>query len=100
MHRINPKSFYLFNINHTYEDTRVKKQNDILQLFSHSSMGLYSAYAAIQQRLAKFKKGLWGKKEDFYLGIKSKQNFEKYLRTPGSRNDPNGSAWSWSNEGD
>lgn len=47
----------------------------------------------------KFMSTLYTKKENFVVGIKSKENFKDYMRTPGSRNDPEGSKWSWSNEG-
>lgn len=39
------------------------------------------------------------KKANFKKGIQSKENFMEYIRTPGSKDDPKGSKWSWSNEG-
>jgi hypothetical protein len=36
---------------------------------------------------------------NFKKGIQSKENFKQYIRTPGSKNDPEGSKWSWCNEG-
>lgn len=38
------------------------------------------------------------KKANFKHGIKSKENFKQYLRTPGSNADPTGS-YSWINDG-
>jgi hypothetical protein len=38
------------------------------------------------------------KKANFQNAIKSKENFLMYIRTPGSKLDPDGK-WSWVNEG-
>jgi hypothetical protein len=38
------------------------------------------------------------KKANFKTGIQSKENFKRYLRTPGSNADPTGS-YSWINDG-
>jgi hypothetical protein len=58
-----------------------------------------SIVAGVKAAPKKFKAALYTKKENFLVGIKSKENFKDYIRTPGSRNDPEGSKWSWSNEG-
>ena len=62
-------------------------------------MTFSSAVTAAKEAPVKFRNLLSTKKTNFLYGIKSKENFKEYIRTPGSKDDPEGSKWSWSNEG-
>ena len=62
-------------------------------------MGIKSFSSAVASSPRKAAEILSTKRDNFKEGIKSKENFKRYIRTPGSYDDSEGGKWSWSNEG-